>query len=871
MSDINVLPQPGNRVVVTSHGGNRIAVVPQPANRVVIASPGPQGPGGGGSGGAGEGVSVTAYGATGDGSTDDTTAIQAAINAAGTGGRVFFPDGVYLLSAPLRPQRSQILEGVYSTKYEAGEFPWGALNGSILRADPNTFTGDAVIVSEPSAYGVTISRLAIVGPGGAHPSIVHGIYFGASASGAGERAWTIRDSLVNSCSGDGICGHMWVFDARDVHISQCRNGIATFDNDGFLDTRVIGCNIYFNRSGGIVLNGGYSGAINIIGCRVERSGNTYGDPATPINTDAPGIEIRVGRKALIANVDTDSNTGPGLRLGNPNSFVHNITVTGSHFNRDGGASQTGYESRLWVDVGTPETPLWEYQIVPDGTPGADRVSTEGVAGVDLDDCSNVRLVGCSVSYGAANDSDPNGILSPQYGIRLNETNNVEVSATTCLMPVNDWSIKDEGTNSTLSLTLPEQQLLTLPVAGEAQWLPTFGGIGSIAYQNDLQTIVFRNYAGQWLRAVATDGVNPIRLSAIADLREATPNGIGSSALRIVKGGTDDTAGDGLLRWSLSANPQATGFTFYLGRYGDDGQGDLEAYLDSPISVNWSTGRVDLNQTYIVPNDDYPAITAKAAAGQAAPLVVWQDETGAWVGGVTADGRAYGAAATQPDNYVTKAQLDAAGGGGGDGQSLPLDAPTSGDYAWIEFKAEGVRRWEVSSFPSAMGSPITVSRFDASGNYLSTPLAISNTTGQVDLHRTYIAAPSPSDIPLAIRSAASPTVSHFRVEANDGSPHFEVLWDGTVRAKWGSGSFAAVQQGCTQIVREGASPGNTMFGVYTSTANADADSSVFEVYGSGSVKIAPAEADGEALQLGQLKAVVAASSDFADFKARMAAL
>ncbi len=51
----------------------------------------------------GETVSVKDFGAVGDGSTDDTVAIQAAITAVGTagGGVVFIPNGTYLLSATL--------------------------------------------------------------------------------------------------------------------------------------------------------------------------------------------------------------------------------------------------------------------------------------------------------------------------------------------------------------------------------------------------------------------------------------------------------------------------------------------------------------------------------------------------------------------------------------------------------------------------------------------------------------------------------------------------------------------------------------------------------------------------------------------------
>ena len=47
-------------------------------------------------------ISVKDFGAVGDGTTDDTTAIQNAINSlSSTGGSVYFPTGQYLISTTL--------------------------------------------------------------------------------------------------------------------------------------------------------------------------------------------------------------------------------------------------------------------------------------------------------------------------------------------------------------------------------------------------------------------------------------------------------------------------------------------------------------------------------------------------------------------------------------------------------------------------------------------------------------------------------------------------------------------------------------------------------------------------------------------------
>lgn len=60
--------------------------------------------GGTGTGGTPDWFNVVSYGATGNGVTDDTTAIQATINAAAAagGGTVFFPEGIYIVGGALQ-------------------------------------------------------------------------------------------------------------------------------------------------------------------------------------------------------------------------------------------------------------------------------------------------------------------------------------------------------------------------------------------------------------------------------------------------------------------------------------------------------------------------------------------------------------------------------------------------------------------------------------------------------------------------------------------------------------------------------------------------------------------------------------------------
>jgi hypothetical protein len=93
-------------------------------------------------------VSVKDFGAVGDGVTNDTAAVQAAINAATSGGGVYFPAGTYLITSGLTVSTNTIR--LY------GDAAY--LNGTMLKAGAPNF--DILTIG---SYGVFISNLVFQG------------------------------------------------------------------------------------------------------------------------------------------------------------------------------------------------------------------------------------------------------------------------------------------------------------------------------------------------------------------------------------------------------------------------------------------------------------------------------------------------------------------------------------------------------------------------------------------------------------------------------------------------------------------------------------------------------------------------------------
>jgi hypothetical protein len=224
-------------------------------------------------------LDVTQFGAKGDGQTDDTAAIQKALDAAAkTQGTVLVPEGVFVC-ADLKVPTQVGLVGQPAWRYSKP-------GGSVLRL------GDAkarCLLDITEANGATISGLSLDGQDLGEG--VHGV-LSDKPEYKTEDAWRIEGCQVGRFSGDGArLNRIWCYSIR--HSMFCYNhgdGIWQRGWDGFLldnwlsgnrgagygareenaAMTITGNRIEWNRGGGLVSHHGNS--YNLTGNYFDRSG-----------------------------------------------------------------------------------------------------------------------------------------------------------------------------------------------------------------------------------------------------------------------------------------------------------------------------------------------------------------------------------------------------------------------------------------------------------------------------------------------------------------------------------------------------------------------------------------------------------------------
>ncbi|MFW5762315.1 MAG: right-handed parallel beta-helix repeat-containing protein [Cyclobacteriaceae bacterium] len=250
---------------------------------------------------------VKEYGAIGDGKTDDTEAIQKAIEeAAPKGGVIYFPAGHYI-SNTINAPNFVTFKGNSAWGYD------GNNNGKTIVSPLNS--EQPFLFNLDSAIGTRIIGITLFGRDMGNE--MHGIY---SKHPGDEQNIVIEDCNIHDFSGSGIrLDNVWVFAIRRCLIKS--NRLSGIDGSGSYDGWVIDNQLTANGRGGIYATG--FATITITANRIEwnREGGII-------------LEAGVVNTIQIDNCTFDRNFGPGISIVEPQRPFA-IAINGNIFRRNG--------------------------------------------------------------------------------------------------------------------------------------------------------------------------------------------------------------------------------------------------------------------------------------------------------------------------------------------------------------------------------------------------------------------------------------------------------------------------------------------------------------------------------------------------------
>ena len=313
---------------------------------------------------------VRDYGAVGNGTTDDTTAIQAALNAAPAGATVYLP-ATHLVSAPIKIPPQIRLVGNNGSHLDQALKPTlvvsAAFTGAAVILIVDQTTGSyATVSNEQHVYNLSMDFSAVPG---AH--VIDGIQVQGFVSGG------VLDNIgINAATGYGVnfvsnasgVASSWRAFRVSVTYANATYGInATIDDSTWIDCEVKNC----GSNGWQVGN-----AINstFIACRADNNAsNGYYFDSGDGTTGYVGGPIFVG-------CSTNRNGQNGVYIPVAANGNTPITFDGCRFQRDGSSS-----------------------------------TSAGYAGININGSTQpILLNGCQVSPGT--NADGTGNNTPQYGL-----------------------------------------------------------------------------------------------------------------------------------------------------------------------------------------------------------------------------------------------------------------------------------------------------------------------------------------------------------------------------------------------------------------------------------------------------------------------
>jgi hypothetical protein len=310
---------------------------------------------------------VKDYGAIGNGTTDDTTALAATITAASSGGTVFLPPGTYAFSSQL----SLSVSGVSLVGAGAGASilrPTSGFSGSQLINITANLCGVSNLTiafatttysSNPSATGIQITAAQNILIQNVSINYINGWAIQSTANTTIRNKWTKFDNVFSSLCAKGIhivgvsannnAAHVLTDCILDQVATGASNGDGFFIEDCYdIECSNLECNVSAGSGSAFHIKGRCASIhlVNFVGgcdtptgtgpgALIETGSN--GDPTqieianSIFETSSSGIAISAGTEINISNCRLDTNATYGFY----GTGGDTIILNGCSFNNNG--------------------------------------------------------------------------------------------------------------------------------------------------------------------------------------------------------------------------------------------------------------------------------------------------------------------------------------------------------------------------------------------------------------------------------------------------------------------------------------------------------------------------------------------------------
>ena len=304
------------------------------------------------------GINVKEYGATGDGSTDDTSAINSAISSLTTGGTLIFPKGTYKISSAVAFDGKEATVQAYGATFtlvgnNAGFHVKGTINnfnvfGGTINGDNDATRSDASTAQIGwligDAVGATINNVTIrdvkvnqanVGfkasyGGGSSPTVAFNVRFincqaidSAGTTGGvgyGFQFAQVSGGMMDNCLAADCTRHgIYLSEGADYTISNC------YVKDGGIGSGVVRGAVAIARSNNVTVTGCSIDNANDVGMVID-------DDDQGLSPDNYSKNITISGCTFKANVLGGIWVGENLASPNtPTGLVENLIINACTF------------------------------------------------------------------------------------------------------------------------------------------------------------------------------------------------------------------------------------------------------------------------------------------------------------------------------------------------------------------------------------------------------------------------------------------------------------------------------------------------------------------------------------------------------------